>query len=219
MANPLAKKLKIKEGDSLLPINAPTDFRSALGDLPNHVTLVGRNKPFNQVHWFVLDRAQMEREMKDVLSMVKNAVVLWIYYPKGSSARQTDLTRDKGWDKLMEKGKDLIWISLVSFDETWSVFGCRLKTKADEKKLASKPEREIFKWIDPKAKTVRLPEDVSAALKKNKKEGVEFDALPFSHKKEYLEWILTAKRAETREERIKGTIERLRKGWKNPRNI
>jgi Bacteriocin-protection, YdeI or OmpD-Associated len=219
MANPLPKKLRIKEGDTLLPINAPANFRTTLGDLPGRVTFVGRHKPASQVHWFVRDRAQMEGEMKEVLPLVKEGVLLWIYYPKGSSSQQTDLTRDKGWEKLMEKGKGLAWLTLISFDETWSMFGCRLKTKADEKKLANKPEREIFQWIDPKAKTVRLPEDVAAALKKNKKEGAKFDALAFSHKKEYLEWIITAKRPETREERIKGTVERLGKDWKNPRNM
>ncbi len=38
-------------------------------------------------------------------------------------------------------------------------------------------------------------------------------------KKEYVEWIITAKREETRKERLKGTVERLEKEWKNPRNI
>ena len=68
-------------------------------------------------------------------------------------------------------------------------------------------------------KKVTLPDDVALALKKHKQEGSYFDTLAFSHKKEYLEWIITAKREETRKERIKGMIERLGKNWKNPRNI
>ena len=59
----------------------------------------------------------------------------------------------------------------------------------------------------------------ASSLKKNKKQLVFFDALSFTNKKEYIEWIVTAKREETRNERIKGTIERLGKGWKNPRNM
>ncbi len=43
--------------------------------------------------------------------------------------------------------------------------------------------------------------------------------LPAVVKKEYIEWIVTAKREETRIQRIDGTIERLVKGWKNPRNM
>ena len=41
---------------------------------------------------------------------------VWICYPKGSSKIQTDLTRDKGWQPL--DGGDLMWLSLVSIDET-----------------------------------------------------------------------------------------------------
>ncbi len=43
-----------------------------------------------------------------------------------------------------------------------------------------------------------------------------FDALAWTHKKEYVEWILAAKRDETLANRVNGTIERLRKGPKNP---
>jgi uncharacterized protein YdeI (YjbR/CyaY-like superfamily) len=58
-----------------------------------------------------------------------------------------------------------------------------------------------------------------AALKKNKKLEEYFNSLAFSHKREYVEWIVTAKKDETRKKRIEGTLERLEKQWKNPRNI
>jgi len=48
---------------------------------------------------------------------------VWISYPKGSSKRQTDLTRDRGWEPL--EGSELMWLSLVSVDDTWSAFGLR----------------------------------------------------------------------------------------------
>jgi hypothetical protein len=99
--------------------------------------------------------------------MLHDDIVCWIYYPKGTSKIQTDLTRDKGWDALL-KHDELQWISLISFDDTWSSFGMRLKTEADKKKEAKPKERPIFDWVDPKTKTVRLPEDFEAALKKSK---------------------------------------------------
>ena len=60
--------------------------------------------------------------------------------------------------------------------------------------------------IKPKfsLKEVKLPDDLAAALNKNKKE--------------YIEWIVSAKREETQKERLKATMERLEKGWKNPAN-
>ena len=218
MATSVAKKLKIKEGYVLLTINAPSGFKNSLGELPRGVKIGSSGNDCDQVHWFVMNKSQMEKELSKVLKLVKGDVMCWTYYPKGSSGIQTDLSRDKGWDSLL-KHEELQWISLISFDETWSTFGFRLKTDADKKKQAAPKEREIFKWVNPQTREVRLPDDFSASLKKNKKQQEFFDTLSFTNKKEYIEWIVTAKREETRNERVKGIIERLAKGWKNPRNL
>lgn len=220
MPNSISTKLKIKPNFKLLTINAPNNFKKNLLGLPEDVRISTIDKDYDQVHWFVLNKAQMEREMSKVMKLVKPEVMIWVYYPKGTSKIQTDLTRDKGWDCLLAESKRLTWISLISFDDTWSTFGFRAKTETDKKKEA-KPAapREIFNWVDPKTKEVKLPDDLAAALKKNKKEAAWFDSLSFTNKKEYIEWIVTAKREETRMERIAGTIERLGKEWKNPRNI
>ncbi|MEO7984119.1 MAG: YdeI/OmpD-associated family protein [Bacteroidota bacterium] len=220
MANSISDKLKIKPKFTLLTVNAPANFKQGLEGLPAGVKIVDTGKEYDQVHWFVMKRAQMEKEMSKILKLVKPGVTVWVYYPKGTSKIQTDLTRDKGWDCLLAEGDKLTWISLISFDDTWSVFGFRAKTEADRKKEA-KPAapREIFNWVNPATKEVKIPDDLSVALKKNKKEAAFFDALSFTNKKEYLEWVVTAKREETRTERIKGTIERLGKQWKNPANL
>lgn len=214
----IAQKLKIKDDYTLLTINAPADFKKGLIGLPKGVTIITSGKNYDQVHWFVLNQAQLVKEMSKVMKLIKPGLVVWIYYPKGSSKVQTDLTRDKGWDCLLAEGDKLTWISLISFDDTWSTFGMRGKTEADKKKEANPKEREIFKWIDAAKKLIKLPDDVAAAFKKYKKEAAFYETLSFTNKKEYLEWIVTAKREETRAERIKGTIEKLGKGWKNPVN-
>jgi hypothetical protein len=219
MANPISQKLKVKEKDTLLTINAPSDFKKGLLGLPAGVKIIDSGKDYNQVHWFVYNRMQMEKEMSKVMKLLKEGIIVWVYYPKGTSKIQTDLTRDKGWDCLLAESDKLTWISLISFDDTWSVFGFRPKTEIDRKKEAKpKEEREIFKWVNAETNEVRLPDDVASALKKNKKESSAFNSLSFTNKKEWLEWIITAKREETRNERIKGTIERLAKGWENPAN-
>ena len=220
MANSISDKLKIKSKYSLLTINAPADFKKGLLGLPAGVKISDFGKEYDQVHWFVKSKAQLEKEISKVMKLVKPDVTVWVYYPKGTSKVQTDLTRDKGWDCLLAESDKLTWISLISFDDTWSVFGFRAKTEADKKKEAKpKEEREIFNWVNPITKEVKLPDDLTTVLKKNKKLADYFHSLAFSHKKEYIEWIVTAKREETRMQRIKGTIERLSKGWKNPANI
>jgi len=219
MPNSISDKLRIKPKFILLTLNAPADFKKGLAGLPAGVKITDSGKEYDQVHWFVYNKAQLEKEMSQVMKRVKPGIIVWVYYPKGSSKVQTDLTRDKGWDCLLAESDKLTWISLISFNDTWSVFGFRAKTDEDRKKEAKPKEREIFKWVNPETKEVKLPDDLSAALKKNKKQSDFFSTLSFTNKKEYLEWIVTAKREETRNDRIKGTIERLGKNWKNPRNM
>jgi hypothetical protein len=220
MATSISGKLRIKPKDVLLTLNAPPDFKKGLKDLPARVKITDSGKEYAQVHWFVVNQAQLQKELSKVMKLVKPGVIVWVYYPKISSGMQTDLNRDKGWDCLMKESDKLTWISLISFNETWSVFGLRAKTEADRKKEA-KPaaEREIFKWVNPQTKEIRLPDDLAAALKENKRQADYFDSLSFTNKKEYIEWIVTAKRQETKDERVTETIERLGKQWKNPRNI
>ena len=137
MATSTAQKLKIKENFSLLTINAPGDFKKNIGELPKGVKISNDSKNFNQVHWFVMNKAQMDKELTKVLKLIKDDIILWIYYPKGTSKLQTDLTRDKGWDNLL-KHDELGWISLISFDDTWSTFGSRLKTETIRKEKRSR---------------------------------------------------------------------------------
>ena len=217
MASTIAQKLKIKEGYALLALNAPAAFRKDLGQLPADVTVSDKEKTFHQIHWFVKDKAQMEGEVDKVIGLLTQDVVCWIYFPKGSSKTQTDLTRDKGWDALL-KHNHLHWISLISFNDTWSAFGMRLKTETDKKKEAEPKDRPIFDYIDAVKKTIRLPEDFEKQLQKAKKENAFFATLSFTNKKEYVEWIINAKREDTRAARVKESVERLAKGWKNPAN-
>ena len=218
MPQTIAQKLKLKEGYTLLVLNKPADFIESLGTLPANVSIATTTKNYNQIHWFVKNKMQMEKELNQALSLIKDDIVCWIYYPKGSSKIQTDLTRDKGWELFLAYTQ-MHWISLISFDETWSTFGCRLKNATDIKKDAQPKQREIFNYINATTKTITLPEDLGKALKENASAQAFFNTLSFSNKKEYVEWIITAKKIETRNERIIGTIERLNKSWKNPRNM
>ena len=68
---------------------------------------------------------------------------------------------------------------------------------------------------------VRVPPYLKAALKKSPRAATAFDAMPPSHKREYVEWITEAKGADTRERRIKQAIEWIAQGksrnWKYQR--
>jgi len=72
----------------------------------------------------------------------------------------------------------------------------------------------------PKAE-VPVPQDFASALGANRAAREFFDKLAPSHRREYLEWITGAKRAETRAKRIDQAIEWLgegkRRNWKYER--
>jgi uncharacterized protein YdeI (YjbR/CyaY-like superfamily) len=62
------------------------------------------------------------------------------------------------------------------------------------------------------------PADLAAALKKNPKARAAFAGFSPSHRREYIEWIVEAKRDETRQRRLAQAIEMLAEGktrnWK-----
>ncbi len=63
-----------------------------------------------------------------------------------------------------------------------------------------------------------VPPDLAAALKKDRKAAATFDGFPPSYRRDYIEWIVEAKREDTRQRRLEQTIEWLAEGkarnWK-----
>ena len=70
-------------------------------------------------------------------------------------------------------------------------------------------------WKDEGVRTVELPAEFAALLKKEKLLPV-FEKLSYTHRKEYVRWITEAKKEETRTARLAKSVEMLRKGVKTP---
>lgn len=72
-----------------------------------------------------------------------------------------------------------------------------------------------------KATALDVPDDLSAALKKNKKARTTFDGFSTSKRNDYIDWITGAKREATRQQRLATSIEWLAAGkahnWKYER--
>jgi len=68
------------------------------------------------------------------------------------------------------------------------------------------------------AKAVRVPADLAAALKTNRKAQTTFESFRPSHRREYIQWITGAKTDETRARRLKTAVEWMADGksqnWK-----
>ncbi|HZZ27467.1 MAG TPA: YdeI/OmpD-associated family protein [Pirellulales bacterium] len=71
------------------------------------------------------------------------------------------------------------------------------------------------------AKPVKVPADLQTALKKNKKAQAAFENFSPSHQREYVQWIVEAKRPETRLKCLQTTLQWLSSGksrnWKYDR--
>ena len=72
--------------------------------------------------------------------------------------------------------------------------------------------------VKPKKPPLKTPDDLAAALKKNKKAAATFEAFSPSCKREYVDWVLDAKREETRAKRVRTAVEWMAEGkqrqWK-----
>ena len=71
---------------------------------------------------------------------------------------------------------------------------------------------EVTLEEDLAPRSVDVPADLQAALRLKPEANRVFDALSFSHKREYVNWIIEAKRSETRAQRILRVVDALRSG-------
>ena len=62
---------------------------------------------------------------------------------------------------------------------------------------------------DTEPRVVEVPPDLRAVLDGSPKAAAEFERIPYSHKRRYVQWIDEAKRPETREKRVREAVERL----------
>lgn len=69
---------------------------------------------------------------------------------------------------------------------------------------------------DEDERVINIPEDLKKAFQKKAKAQAFFTTLSYSNRKEYVVWITSAKKTETRERRLEETIRKLLKGLKNP---
>ncbi len=133
-STPLAKKLGIKEGSRVALVNAPDDFETTLGELPNDVDLVKRiNNSIDIILFFVTSERKLVRDFARLAKKLVSNGMIWIAWPKKSSGVATDLT----FANVQRIGLDagLVDVKICAVDETWSglKFVYRLKDRPGKK--------------------------------------------------------------------------------------
>jgi bacteriocin resistance YdeI/OmpD-like protein/uncharacterized protein DUF1905 len=69
---------------------------------------------------------------------------------------------------------------------------------------------------DDAPRELDVPGDLADALSKDQAAREAFDALSFTNRKEYAQWVAEAKKQETRDRRLARAIEMLRDGVRHP---
>jgi len=106
---------------------------------------------------------------------------------------------------------------------TGSLMNCGLAShslgvlKGIREKIGKGPgdEIEVVVWKDEAERTVEVPAEFKRLMNQEGLLAV-FEKLSYTNRKEYCRWITGAKREETRQMRLKKSVEMLRKGVKTP---
>ncbi len=202
----LLKKLRIDTGQPLYLINLPGDCRYLFEEVDIKEKLSGK-KPVSQLILFATDSTVLARYLPIIADYISHDTLFWIAYPKKSGAIASDMVQMKAWEIVVEAGYR--GQTSASINDDWS--GLRM-TNAPKKEptLCDLPmaERKVD-GIDFVNRTVQLPADALAAMKKHPGMEAFFNAMAFTHKKEYVLAIAEAKKEETRIRRIEKTVEML----------
>jgi hypothetical protein len=97
-------------------------------------------------------------------------------------------------------------------------FHCLGVTQEIRKKIEKNAGDSVHIVIerDLDERIIDIPEDLLELLNQKPQLKTYFDSLAFTHRKEYVVWINDAKKDETRQNRLKKTIEMLENKKRNP---
>ena len=127
---PLVRKLGIGEATTVALLDAPPDFDSTLGPLPDGVVVRRRlGGHVDTAVCFVTARRDLERRVDALGRAIHPAGAFWVAWPKRSSGVPTDMTEDVVREVVLPLG--LVDVKVCAIDDTWS--GLRIVWRRDRR--------------------------------------------------------------------------------------
>ena len=118
-SKPLHEKLGIKSGHKLIFLNAPENYFSILGDLPENIQIAKKlTGDFDVIQFFVTEEKTYQLELQNLKQNIKQNGMIWISWPKGKSKISTDLNENKIRDFALKSG--LVDVKVCAVDDDWS---------------------------------------------------------------------------------------------------
>jgi hypothetical protein len=114
---PLSQKLGLKSGMRWLPLNAPEHYHDLL-QAPEGVDFLDTAGEADGVHLFCADHSVLEAEHGRALASVAAGGMLWVSWPKKSSALFRDLTEDGIRAVILPTG--WVDVKVCAVDQNWS---------------------------------------------------------------------------------------------------
>jgi hypothetical protein len=204
----VATKLRLQADTPLYLLKVPEQVRVLFSGFEAKSGLGGQ-QVIHQAVIFAANKRALDEVMPKLATRLAKDALLWIAYPKKTGKIKSDMTRDNGWETVFAAGYEPV--TQIAVDDDWSALRFR-KSEAIGPKLRDVPmEARQIEGVDFVNRTVTFPKDVLQALKPYKELYVLLQGMSFSHKKEYAEAIVSAKKSETRARRIEKMIEMLEK--------
>jgi len=131
---PLAQKLGIKPGIQVAALNPPPNYRKLLAPLPAGVSFADKaTAGAGFVHLFVSERSVLEKELKRLRSLIDDAGILWISWPKKSAGLGSDIIEDVIREVCLPLG--FVDIKVCAVDEIWA--GLKLMIRRENRRSSS----------------------------------------------------------------------------------
>ncbi len=115
---PLAKKLGIEEGYSVLFVNEPDYYLSLLDALPNVTEAAPGTENIDFIHLFAQNQATLLTHFNTSKARLAKDGIFWVSWPKKASGVLTDLDGNIVRSYGLDNG--LVDVKVCAVDRTWS---------------------------------------------------------------------------------------------------
>jgi hypothetical protein len=217
MLQTLLEKLQLKDERNLLIQGLPSSIEKQFAKLAfaKNLTPLLKSKKIDFALVFAVNEQQLRGIVCEVFPALHKDAKFWVAYPKVGSKIATTLNRDCSWECITGRGYEVV--RQVAVDHVWTAV--RYQQTEPLAILESEEEQEELLEtadVDVMQRTVAPPADFVKELRRSKVASHFFEELSFTNKKEYVIWITSAKREETRSKRLELAIDKLIAGKKNP---